>query len=148
MDPRSPRSGSRSPTSAEDAPLVTYTGSHLDTSIEWRTPWHGEGGLPLLPGYRDYSELAPYVAEKGFERQVWLASRGDVIVVNPYTVHASLAREAGGALRIGFSSRWLGDGVVWKGDIYYEPEAARIGLDLPVGSPPPDDLYPIVWRRP
>jgi hypothetical protein len=131
-----------------NAPLVTYAGSHGDCAHMFRSPVQ-KPGLPLLPGYREPGEIGPYLEAGGFERKVWPARKGDVIMVHPYTIHGSLPRVAGagGGERIGFSSRWLGDDVRWRGTVYHEVEASTHPYELPYDSPPPDDLFPVIWTR-
>jgi hypothetical protein len=135
----------------DNAPLVIYAGSQhgLDgkglnemfrSSIQ-------KPGLPLLPGYREHAEVLPYVAEGKFERRVLLAEKGDVIMLNPYTIHGSLDRKREDGRRIGFSSRWMGSDVRWRPTIYNEVEESCHIVRVPDGAPPPDEMFPVVWSR-
>jgi hypothetical protein len=132
----------------DNAPLVTYAGSHGDCRHRFRSPAQ-KPGLPLLPGYREPREIPDYLAEGGYEKRIHVARKGDVVMVNPYTIHASLHQPADGQarLRIGFSSRWLGDDVTWQGSLYHEIEASTHPRPLTPGEAPPDDWFPVVWDR-
>jgi ectoine hydroxylase-related dioxygenase (phytanoyl-CoA dioxygenase family) len=129
----------------DNAPLVAYLGSQRDTSVMYRSILQ-KPGLPLLPGYREHDDIEDYVTRGGFQRKVFPAMLGDVIILNPYTIHASLPRAAGmGGMRIGFSSRWLGDDVRWVPSVYCEVEASSHPYEIPEGAAPPDELFPVVW---
>ncbi len=93
--------------------------------------------------------MQEYLRAGGYQRQVMTARKGDVIMVNPYCIHASLARTAGAGpgLSIGFSSRWLGDDVRWHGSVYHEVEASTHARPLVDGEPPPDEQFPVIWDR-
>ena len=117
----------------DNAPLVAYLGSQNDTSVMYRSILQ-KPGLPLLPGYREHHEIGDYLERGRFERKVFPAQRGDVIVLNPYTIHASLPRAAGmTGMRIGFSTRWLGDDVRWVPSVYCEVEASSHPYVIPEG---------------
>ena len=131
----------------DNAPLVAYLGSHRDTSVMYRSILQ-KPGLPLLPGYREHDDIEAHVRDGGFERKVFPARKGDVIILNPYTIHASLPRLPGTpGMRIGFSTRWLGDDVRWVPSVYCEVEASSHPVVIPDGAAPPDDLFPVVWDR-
>jgi ectoine hydroxylase-related dioxygenase (phytanoyl-CoA dioxygenase family) len=129
----------------DNAPLVAYPGSHRDMSVMYRSILQ-KPGLPLLPGYREHDAIDEYLDRGGFERRIYTAQRGDVIVLNPYTIHGSLPRTAGPkGMRIGFSTRWLGDDVRWQPSVYCEVEASSHPRELEAGVAPPADLFPVVW---
>ena len=131
----------------DNAPLVAYLGSQRDTSVMYRSILQ-KPGLPLLPGYREHHEIGDYLERGAFERKVFPAQQGDVIVLNPYTIHGSLPRAPGtSGMRIGFSTRWLGDDVRWIPSVYCEVEASSHPTVIPEGAKPPEDLFPVVWDR-
>lgn len=132
----------------DNAPLVTWAGSHGRCEHKFRSPIQ-KPGLPLLPGYREPREIDAYLAEGGYERKVHVARKGDAIMVHPYCIHGSLGQAAGvgPGLRIGFSSRWFGDDVRWCGTVYHEVEASTHPYPLADGAEPPADLFPVVWDR-
>ncbi len=130
----------------DNAPLITALGSHKNTGFMFRSPAQ-KSGLPLLEGYREPTGIPDYLADNGYELKSWPVKKGDVLVVNPYTIHASHHRTGGAGIRIAHSSRWLGDDVTWQGSIYNEMEASTHDPQLEVGSPPSDEQFPIVWRR-
>jgi len=131
----------------DNAPLVTYVGTHKQRDWMWRSPAQKPGLYPLLPGYKEPAGIGPWLEAGGYERKVWPAKKGDVIMVNPYTVHGSLARAGGPGVRIGFSSRWLGDDVRWRGDLYNEVEESCHDPRLAYGSEPEDSMFPVLWTR-
>lgn len=129
----------------DNAPLVAYLGSQRDTSVMYRSILQ-KPGLPLLPGYREHSEIEDYLQRGGFEKKVFPAEKGDVIILHPYTIHGSLARAPRTpGMRIGFSTRWLGDDVRWMPSVYCEVEASSHPYAIPEAAPPPEDLFPVVW---
>jgi hypothetical protein len=50
-------------------------------------------------------------------------------------------------VRIAFSSRWLGDDVRWRGDLYNEVENSCLEPRMDYGSPPEDEVFPVLWTR-
>jgi ectoine hydroxylase-related dioxygenase (phytanoyl-CoA dioxygenase family) len=74
---------------------------------------------------------------------------GDILLIHPKTIHASLPRIAQYAgQRIALTTRWLGDDVVWQPNrlTIRIPSIESTGLMKP-GAPPPDELFPKVWPR-
>jgi hypothetical protein len=131
----------------DNAPLITYAGTQKQTAWMWRSPAQIKGKFPLLPGYKEPEGIPAWLADGGYERKVWTAKKGDVIMVNPYTIHGSLPRAGGPGVRIGFSSRWLGDDVRWKGDLYNEVEESCHEPRLGFGSAPEDEVFPVLWTK-
>jgi len=131
----------------DNAPLLTLAGSNRDA---WRYHSPLSRQDVTLPGYRPWSELLARVAAPDADIRVWPARAGDALLIHPRTIHASRPQAPGrrGA-RIAFTTRWLGSDVRWA------PDALSVtvrGLsDHPAmvqGAPPPDSLFPILWRRP
>jgi ectoine hydroxylase-related dioxygenase (phytanoyl-CoA dioxygenase family) len=130
----------------DNAPLVTIAGSHLD-------PWHYRSpfspqDVPLPPGYREWPELLAQVDAPGAVRRVWPARAGDVMLIHPKTLHGSLRRTTTRpGRRVAFTTRWLGSDIRWAPD----PLSVRIATlegnpRMRVGAPPPDELFPVLWR--
>ncbi len=129
----------------DNAPMLTLAGSSRD---RWR--YHS----PLsrqdltLEGYRPWRELLERVAAPDADIRVWPARAGDALLIHPRTIHASRAQAPGRAgPRMAFTTRWLGSDVIWA------PDALSVtvsGLsDHPAmvpGAPPPESLFPILWR--
>lgn len=130
----------------DNAPLITALGSHRNTGFMFRSPAQ-KAGLPLLEGYREPMEIPGYLEKNGYELKTWPVEKGDVIMVNPYTIHASHHRRGGAGIRIAHSSRWLGDDVTWQGSIYNEMEASTHEPKLESGSPPSEQQFPVIWKR-
>ncbi len=68
-------------------------------------------------------------------------------MVHPCCIHGSLgqAEGVGPGLRIGFSSRWFGDDVRWRGTVCHDVEASTHPYPLADGAEPPDALFPAAW---
>lgn len=130
----------------DNAPLYTALGSHKNTDFMFRSPAQ-KSGLPLLEGYREPTEIPDYIRENGYELKTWPVSKGDVIMVNPYAIHGSLHRNGGAGIRIGFSSRWMGDDVTWQGSVYNEVEGSTHEPKLELGSRPSEQQFPVIWKR-
>ena len=130
----------------DNAPLLTLAGSNRDG---WRYHSPLSRQDVTLPGYRPWAELLERVAAPGADIRVWPARAGDALLIHPRTIHASRAQAPGlRGQRIAFTTRWLGSDVVWA------PDALSVtvkGLsDHPAmvpGHPPPDALFPVLWRR-
>jgi ectoine hydroxylase-related dioxygenase (phytanoyl-CoA dioxygenase family) len=127
-----------------DAPLVVALGSHKKITDLFRSPGVNPD-LPLVPGYRDHAEIYDFVADHGFEMKLFPAKKGDVVVLNPYVVHASAPMTNEGAFRMGFSSRWIGDDVRWTPSPYTSVEAETYPEPLAEGAVPPDTWFPLIW---
>jgi ectoine hydroxylase-related dioxygenase (phytanoyl-CoA dioxygenase family) len=130
----------------DNAPLQTLAASNKDKH-RYVSSWAKDGAQPP-PNFHPWSELLERVKSPGADIRVWPAKAGDMIVLHPKTIHASLPRTTlKEGRRIGFSLRWIGS------DIRYEHNpTARTppfqGLAaVTEGAPIPDSVLPIVWRR-
>lgn len=130
----------------DDAPLISFRGSHRDP-ILYRPPLSPtEGEVPLPPGYRPVETMRAAIAAEPGRVQTWLCKAGDALLIHPQTWHASLP-QLGQTRRLACTSRWLGD------DLCYDPGPFAFagfhtgvrGLDR--GTRPPVDFLPVVWRR-
>jgi hypothetical protein len=128
-----------------DAPLVTIDGSHRG-DVRYHSRF--EKQTTDLPQYRPWSELLEKVNSPECRRRVWYMQAGDCLVMHCATLHSSLPH-AGRARRLSYSSRWLGD------DVIYRPNALTRTLDpaasgrltMHPGEPPPDRHFPRSWAR-
>jgi hypothetical protein len=132
---------------AEDnAPLVTLARSNRD---QFR--YHSTFSAPELPdppGYRPWDELLARVRDPQADIRVWPAKAGDALLIHPRTIHASRARTARAAgRRVAFSTRWLGSDAYWNPNPLTLPIDGAKDPDIPRYAPPPEDLFPIVWRK-
>ena len=132
---------------ADNSPLQTLAGSHRD---RWR--YHS----PFLPqdrerppDYRPWSELLERVHAPDADIRTWTAQAGDILLIHPKTIHGAPPRRAGVAeRRLAFTLRWIGSDVRWQ------PNPLTLGLSpfdrhpaMTVDAPPPEQVFPIVWRR-
>lgn len=130
----------------ENAPIVTLAGSNRDP---WRyhSPMSDQSAFELE--HIPWSHLERRVADPDAPRRVWPCAMGDILLIHPKTIHASLPRTAQYAgQRIALTTRWLGDDVVWQPNrlTIRIPSIESTGLMKP-GAPPPDELFPKVWTR-
>lgn len=131
----------------DNAPLITLAGSHRDQHRYYSTFFPQDGELP--PNYRPWSELLERVEDPKADIRVWTVNAGDVLIIHPKTIHASLPRRgAAEGRRLAFTIRWIGS------DVVYDPNEitktmAPFDSDprMVVGEPPPEALFPIVWRN-
>lgn len=133
---------------ADNAPLTTIRGTHSGDGRYYSTFFPQDQAPP--PGYRPWSELLAQAEAPDAEVQVWTMRRGDCVFMHPSTIHGSRPRAAShGQPRLAFSTRWLGDDVVWKPDALTARMTERLN-DHPAmvhGAPPPDSVMPVQWPR-
>jgi hypothetical protein len=131
----------------DNAPLLTLVGSHR--GHQRYHSWMSPKDVTPPPEYRPWQELLDRTTAADAEIKAWTLEQGDCLVVHPGTIHASLPRRASAGRRFAFSTRWLGDDVAWKPDPLTEPMTSwmRNHPSMRFGAPPPDDLFPAVWRR-
>ena len=129
-----------------DAPLVVALGSHKKITDLFRSPGVNPD-LPLVSGYRDHHDIYDFVREGGYEMKLIPTKKGDVVVLNPYVVHASAPVTNEGAFRMGFSTRWIGDDVRWTPSPYTSVEAETYPQPIPVGATAPDEWFPLMWSE-
>jgi ectoine hydroxylase-related dioxygenase (phytanoyl-CoA dioxygenase family) len=130
---------------ADNAPLITLAGSNHDPH-RYHSPLSRQD--ITVEGYRPWSELTARVEARDADIRVWPAKAGDILLVHPKTIHGSLPRAAGKpGLRMAFTTRWIGS------DVTYAPDALSAAIpklyDNPLmvpGSPPPEALFPVIWR--
>jgi ectoine hydroxylase-related dioxygenase (phytanoyl-CoA dioxygenase family) len=126
----------------DDGPLVTALGSHKKMNSFYRPVYTP---APLIPGYKDLSEIYSFLDEHKFETKSWPMSKGDVLVLHPYMAHASVPMKRPDGRRFGLSTRWMGDDVRWRPNVYSEGEAMAHPHPLADGARPPEDWYPVMW---
>lgn len=128
----------------DNAPLVTLTSSNRDP---WR--YHSPMSDPdaFETEHIPWSHLERRVAAPNAPQQVWPCAAGDILLIHPKTIHASLPRTAHYAgRRVALTTRWLGDDVRWQPNALSIriPSLESTGL-MRVGEPPPDALFPKIW---
>lgn len=130
----------------DNSPLITLAGSHLDT---WRYySSFSPQDLAMPPGFRPWNDLLERVAADDADIRHWTVKRGDVLVIHPKTIHASLPRRAGcDGRRLALTVRWVGDDVVWQPTPLTRMEPFNENPLMREGEPPPESLFPVVWRR-
>ena len=129
----------------DNAPMITLAGSNRDPH-RYHSPLSRQD--VTLPGYRPWGELLARATAPGADVRVWEARAGDVLLIHPKTIHASLPRAPGlPGRRVAFTTRWIGSDVVWAPDALSAsiPRLSDNPL-MAVGAPPPEALFPVVWR--
>ena len=130
----------------DDSPLRTVKGSHNWREFKYRPPPSPQD-IPLPDGFRERDGIEDRIREKGAEWHTWLCQAGDVLLIHPWTLHESLPHNNPKQMRIGFSTRWMGDDVVWTPNVFAPPELLATSPEaMNPGDPPPDEDYPIIWR--
>jgi ectoine hydroxylase-related dioxygenase (phytanoyl-CoA dioxygenase family) len=132
--------------SRDNAPMLTLAGSNRDPH-RYHSPLSRQD--MELPGYRPWSELLARTNEQSADIRVWEAKAGDILLIHPKTIHASLPRKPGlPGRRVAFTTRWIGSDVVWAPDAF-SAHIPRLTDNpaLRVGEAPPESLFPILWRR-
>ncbi len=128
-----------------NGPLTTVAGSHRGTGRYYSPFFPPTDALP--EPYQPWQDLLDQVEAPDARIQTWTMKRGDCLCVHPSTIHGSLPRKGGATPRLAFSSRWLGDDVVWKPDPLTERMTARLNdhPEMRRGEPPPASVMPIQW---
>jgi ectoine hydroxylase-related dioxygenase (phytanoyl-CoA dioxygenase family) len=130
----------------ENAPMITLKGSNKDP---WRYHSPMSPQQPFVVDHIPWSHLERRVAAPDAPIQTWPAKAGDVLLIHPKTIHASLPRRADyPGRRIALTTRWLGDDVVWRPNplTIRIPKLEATGK-MRVDAPPPDDFFPVIWSR-
>ena len=130
----------------DNAPMMTLAGSNRDPH-RYHSPLSRQD--VTLPGYRPWDELLARTTDPNADIRVWEARAGDILLIHPRTIHASLPCAPGMVgKRIAFTTRWIGSDVVWAPDAL-SASIPRLSENpaMIVGQAPPDALFPIRWRR-
>jgi ectoine hydroxylase-related dioxygenase (phytanoyl-CoA dioxygenase family) len=130
---------------ADNSPLITLSGSHRDP---WRyhSPFSRQD-VPPPPEFRPWQHLVDRVNAPDAPILTWPARRGDVIVLHPKTIHGSLPRRSSQpGMRLAYSVRWLGDDVRWMPNALNLAALFDTHPAMQRGAPPPEELFPVVWR--
>lgn len=84
--------------------------------------------------------------QDGIEIISWDLEPGDAVIFHPRVPHGSKHAINATEPRIGMSSRWIGDDIVWH---FREGNSKVPGVeDMPQGKPVRGDLFPLVWSDP
>ena len=132
---------------ADNSPLQTLAGSHRDR-FRYHSPFLPQD-RERPPDYRPWSELLERVHAPAADIRIWTAAAGDILLIHPRTIHGAPPRRADlGGRRLAFTLRWIGSDVRWQ------PNPLTFGLApfdrhpaMTVDAPPPEQVFPIVWRR-
>jgi ectoine hydroxylase-related dioxygenase (phytanoyl-CoA dioxygenase family) len=129
-----------------NAPLITLAGSHKDTH-RYHSPFSPQD-VERPPNCRPWSELLARTAAPDADIRVWTVKAGDILIIHPKTIHASLPRtgDASGR-RLAFTVRFIGSDVVWDPTPLTMLSPFDTHPMMERGKPPPEALFPVVWRR-
>jgi len=130
----------------DNAPMMTLAGSNRDPH-RYHSPLSRQD--VTLPGYRPWAELVARTEDPDADIRIWEARAGDILLIHPKTIHASLPRAAGlPGKRVAFTTRWIGSDVVWAPDAL-SASIPRLSDNpaMHIGQPPPESLFPIRWAR-
>jgi len=131
----------------DNSPLQTLARSHRDRHRYHSTFLPQDKERPA--NYRPWSELLERVHAPDADIRTWTAEAGDILLIHPKTIHGAPPRRADqGGRRLAFTLRWVGSDVLWQ------PNPLTLGLApfdrhpaMSVDAPPPEAVFPIVWRR-
>lgn len=130
----------------DNAPIVTLRGSNRD-------PWRYHSPMSDPEAFEvehiPWSHLERRIARADAPKDVWPCRTGDVLLIHPKTIHASLPRTADyPGRRIALTTRWLGEDVRWAPNSLSIriPTLENSGL-MRVGEPPPVELFPVIWSH-
>ena len=149
-----PLSGSHSPSmwialtdvDRNNAPLQTLVGSSNDLH-RYKSSWALEG-VEVPDNFHPWSELLERVKAKDADIRIWEVKAGDMLVIHPKTIHASLPRKAGvEGRRLGFSLRWLGSDNRYEFNPTARTSPFQASNLLVEGGSIPDALFPATWKR-
>jgi len=132
--------------SADNAPMLTLTGSNLDPH-RYHSPLSRQD--MQLPGYRPWAELEARCQAPDAPIRTWPAKAGDALLIHPKTIHASLPRTAGlPGRRVAFTTRWIGSDVIWQPDDFSAViRQLADHPDMRPGKAPPQSLFPPLWHQ-
>ncbi|NCW56591.1 MAG: hypothetical protein EBV65_02800 [Gammaproteobacteria bacterium] len=130
----------------DNAPIVTLRGSNRD-------PWRYHSPMSNPEAFEvehiPWSHLERRVTRTDAPKDIWPCRAGDVLLIHPKTIHASLPRTAQDrGRRIALTTRWLGDDVRWAPNSLSIriPSLEASGM-MRFGEPPPAELFPVIWPR-
>lgn len=126
----------------DNSPLQCIRGSHRNP-LMFRPPVYVDPNVAVPPGYAEIPPVESLIAAGKYEVLSWNVRAGDALIIHPYTLHGSPENRADRE-RVAFTTRWMGDDVVWRPDIF----SMKVpGVDLagvPVGTRPEGPLFPYV----
>jgi ectoine hydroxylase-related dioxygenase (phytanoyl-CoA dioxygenase family) len=126
-------------------PVFVAIGSHRFAPALFRSAGN-YNKQPIESGYLDHSAIYRYIEDSLFELRAFPVEAGDALILHPFVVHGSLPMQDPNGRRIGFCTRWIGDDVRWRPSPYTLEETRSYRYELTEGSPPPDNLFPLVWQ--
>lgn len=129
-----------------NSPLITLAGSHKD-EYRYHSPYSPQD-VDVPDNFRPWSDLIDQAEAPDADIRTWTADAGDILLIHPKTIHAALPRTTqDSGRRLAFTVRWIGSDVVWDPT----PVTMTAPFDthslMERGKPPPEELFPIVWRR-
>jgi ectoine hydroxylase-related dioxygenase (phytanoyl-CoA dioxygenase family) len=130
------------------SPLQSLRGSHRWPGLV-KPPYRPVRPLAEEPPPETYIEPPDYealIARGQAEVQTWLVKAGDAVILHPHTVHGAPPNRSEDKTRIGFSSRWIGDDVVWKPDCYSMPIPGVDYTHAPRGERPSGPFFPYAGK--
>jgi ectoine hydroxylase-related dioxygenase (phytanoyl-CoA dioxygenase family) len=129
-----------------NAPVQTLSGSNKD-SHRYVSSWALDGVKPP-PNFHPWEELLERVHAPYADIRVWEVKAGDMLIIHPKTIHASLPRTAGQfGRRVAFSLRWLGSDIRYENNPTSKKSPFQNSPNIKEGEPLPAQLFPTTWRR-
>ncbi|NKB42689.1 MAG: hypothetical protein GKS03_00285 [Alphaproteobacteria bacterium] len=130
----------------DNAPLKTLARSNRDPH-RYVSSWALEGAVAPA-NFHPWDELLERTEASDADIRVWEAKAGDMLVIHPKTIHASLPRTAGqNGRRIGFSLRWIGSDIRYEINPTAKLSPFQDSALLKEGELIPEEVIPVTWRR-
>jgi len=122
------------------APLQCVRGSHRNP-LMFRPPVYVDPRIPVPAGYVEMPDVEASIAAGNLERISWDVKAGDALLIHPYTLHGAPANRSDRP-RVAFTTRWAGDDVAWKPDVFSMQVPGVDFAAVPVGERPSGPLFP------
>lgn len=127
----------------DNSPLKCLRGSHKNRAVMYRPPVYVNPDIPIPSSYAEMPDFEARIARGEEEVLTWNdIAAGDALIIHPHTIHGAEGNKSKTHPRIAFTTRWAGDDVVWRPDVY----SMKIpGIDLASvepETPPVGDLFP------
>ena len=130
----------------DNAPLITLAGSNKDPH-RYKSSWAIEGS-EVGAEFHPWEELLERVNAPDADIRVWEAKAGDMLVIHPKTIHASLPRKQGNeGRRLGFSLRWIGSDIRYEFNPTAKHSPFQDAAELKEGERIPESVIGVTWRR-
>lgn len=121
------------------SPLQCIKGSHKKKAM-YRPPT-SDNQLPA--GYEELPDYDALLNDGQVEALTWTFKAGDALIIHPYTVHGAQPNKSHNR-RVSFTTRWMGDDVVWAPDEFSMKVPGVEPSEIIDGQRPSGRYFPFV----